>query len=38
LKKSSGRVGEDSKPYLVIFIVIDANDDIGHSCDCCFKY
>lgn len=30
LKKSSGRLGEDSKPYLVIFTVTDANDDIGH--------
>ncbi|WP_203368739.1 hypothetical protein [Cysteiniphilum marinum] len=30
LKKSSGRLGEDSKPYLVIFTVTDSNDDIGH--------
>ncbi len=30
LKKSSGRLGEGSKPYLVIFTVTDSNDDIGH--------
>ncbi len=30
LKKSSGRLGEDSKPYLVIFSVTDSNDDIGN--------